>query len=189
MLSLRLRCRLIGSTYATLFPERVRAMVLDSAFDLSASLDDFIVARAEASERALTLVLEQCAADSVSAFHNDGDPFIAFDELMERLDAEPLMVDDTEVGLVHAMDAMFFGLIWEENWSYLTRALAEAQDGNVAGCATSPCSSRSPPPPTRLRQHRRGGRWLRSFTGHWGSAKRTDREEELHASKPQVERR
>jgi pimeloyl-ACP methyl ester carboxylesterase len=120
----------LGSTYATLFPERVRAMVLDSAYDLSAPLAEDMVARAEAHERALTLVLEQCAADSACPFHNDGDPFAAFDELMVRLDAEPLIVDDTEVGLGHAMSAVYEGLMGEWNWSDLMRALARAQDGN-----------------------------------------------------------
>jgi pimeloyl-ACP methyl ester carboxylesterase len=125
----------LGSTYATLFPERVRAMVLDSAFDLSAPSFDWMVQRAEAEERALTLMLEQCAADSACPFHNDGDPFTAFDELMARLDAEPLIVDDTEVGLGHALSAVSTGLVFEEHpwadrWWDLTRALAEAQDGN-----------------------------------------------------------
>ena len=125
----------LGSTYATLFPDRVRVMVLDSAFDLSAPLADWIVPRAEAQEGALNLALEQCAADSACPFHNDGDPFTAFDELMVRLDAEPLMVDDTEVGLGHATQALFEGLMFEEHpvgpdWSKLMRALAEAQEGN-----------------------------------------------------------
>ncbi len=125
----------LGSIYATLFPERVRAMVLDSAFDLSAPLADLIVPRVEAEERALNLMLEQCAADSACPFHNDGNPFAAFDQLLARLDTDPLVVDDTEVGLGHARSALFFGLVYEEHriwaeWSDLTRALAEAQDGN-----------------------------------------------------------
>jgi pimeloyl-ACP methyl ester carboxylesterase len=125
----------LGSAYATLFPERVRAMVLDSAFDLSAPLAEWIVPRAAAEERALTLVLEQCAADSACPFHNDGDPFTAFDELMVQLDTEPLIVDGAEVGLGRAIRAVFAGLIVEEHrfwpdWSDLVRALAEAQDGN-----------------------------------------------------------
>jgi hypothetical protein len=105
-------------------------MFLDSAFDLSAPLTDWIVPRAEALERALTLVLEQCAADSACPFHNDGDPFTAFDDLMARLDAEPLIVYDTEVGVGHALYAVFEGLMREGLWSDLTWALAVAQDGN-----------------------------------------------------------
>lgn len=125
----------LGSVYATLFPERVRAMVLDSAFDLSGPLAEWIVPRAEAGERALTLVLERCAADGACRFRNDGDPFTAFDELMVRLDAEPLIVDDTEVGLGHAIEAVFAGLYFEDHpiwpdWSDLMRALAAAQDGD-----------------------------------------------------------
>ncbi len=120
----------LGSVYATLFPERVRAMVLDSAIDLSAPLADWMVPRAEALERALTLMLQECAADSACPFHNDGEPFVAFDDLMVRLDAEPLVADDTEVGVADAMFAVFWGLLWERDWWDLTRALAEAQDGN-----------------------------------------------------------
>lgn len=125
----------LGSIYATLFPERVRAMVLDSGFDLSAPLADWIVTRAEAQERALTLVLGQCAADSACPFHNDGDPFVAFDDLMARLDTEPLILGDTEVDLGRAVRAVFAGLLFEEHpelpdWSDLMRALAATQDGD-----------------------------------------------------------
>lgn len=125
----------LGSTYATLFPERVRAMVLDAAFDLSAPLADWTVPRVEAQERALTLALEQCAANPYCRFHNDGDPFTAFDDLMARLDAEPLIVDDTEVGARHAYWAVNQGLMREEHgalpdWSALMYALSSAQDGN-----------------------------------------------------------
>lgn len=120
----------LGSTYATLFPARVRAMVLDAAFDLSAPWFDWAVQKAEAQERALTFVLEQCAADSSCPFRNDGDPFTAFDELMARLDAEPIVVGDVEVGLGHAKWAVITGLEFEWKWSDLIQALASAQDGN-----------------------------------------------------------
>jgi pimeloyl-ACP methyl ester carboxylesterase len=120
----------LGSVYATLFPSRVRAMVLDGGYDPSAPLADWTVQQIEAEERTLTLVLERCAVDPSCRFHNDGDPFTAFDDLMARLDAEPLSVDDTEVGVGHALEAVYWGLAWEGSWPDLMRALAEAQDGS-----------------------------------------------------------
>jgi pimeloyl-ACP methyl ester carboxylesterase len=120
----------LGSVYATLFPERVRAMVLDGAFDLSAPGTDWWVARVAAGEQALTAALEQCAANQGCRFYSDGDPFTAFDELMARLDTEPLIVDGSEVGLGHAIEAVWLGLYFEEDWSMLMRALDYAWEGD-----------------------------------------------------------
>jgi len=120
----------LGSVYATLFPERVRAMVLDGAFDLSAASTDWWVPQAAAAEQALTAALEQCASNQGCRFHSDGDPFTAFDELMARLDAEPLIVEGTEVGLGHTIEAVVQGLHFEENWPMLMRALDYAWEGD-----------------------------------------------------------
>jgi hypothetical protein len=83
-------------------------------------------------EQLFNMMMDDCAADSFCSFHNDGDPFAAFDELMLGLDEEPLMVDGTAVGLGHAVLTVVFGLGDEEWWPGLLRVLADAQDGDGA---------------------------------------------------------
>lgn len=120
----------LGSVYATLFPERVRAMVLDGAYDLSAPYADGWVQRLEAQERALDAALLSCGTNQSCAFHSEGDPFTAFDRLLASLDSAPLMAGETEVGLGHALWAVYWGLMSEQQWPYLMNALAQARDGN-----------------------------------------------------------
>jgi len=120
----------LGAVYATLFPDRVRAAVLDGAFsfreyDASPQL--------LAEEAALNGALEACAADSECPFHTNGDPFTAFEDLMTSLDAEPLMVEGFEVGLVDALFAVHTGLYYEERWPDVMQTLADARDGDGAG--------------------------------------------------------
>jgi pimeloyl-ACP methyl ester carboxylesterase len=123
----------LGSVYATVFPDRVRAAVLDGAFDLSAPYAEWWVQRAAAEDQVLTTALEDCAANEFCPFYGDGDPMAAFDELMVRLDDEPLMVDGAELGLARAVDAVWYRLSYEEWWRDLMRALADAWDGDGTG--------------------------------------------------------
>jgi pimeloyl-ACP methyl ester carboxylesterase len=120
----------LGAVYATLFPERVRAMVLDGAYDLSAPHARRRVQKLEAQERALNAALQSCATNSSCAFHSEGDPFTAFDKLLASLDSAPLINGETEVGLGHALWAVYWGLMSEKQWPVLMNALAQAQDGN-----------------------------------------------------------
>lgn len=120
----------MGVIYSTLFPERVRAMVLDGAYDLSASHTDPWVQKLGAQERALNSALASCAADRSCVFHSEGDPFTAFDKLLASLDSDPLVVDGIEIGLGHALWVVYWGLMSEEQWPVLMQALAQARDGS-----------------------------------------------------------
>ena len=78
-------------TWATLFPETVRAAVLDGAADpnadpLESSLQQTAGFEAHADDR----TSPQCSADHECAFHNDGDAEGAFDALMAELDENPI---------------------------------------------------------------------------------------------------
>jgi len=90
-----------------------------------------------AADKALQEALEQCAADIECPFHSGGDPFSAFDDLMESLDVTPLMVndselmeDDFEVGLADALFAVRVDLYREETWPELMQTLADARNGD-----------------------------------------------------------
>ena len=126
----------LGAVYATLFPDRTRAAVLDGAFTFTEKFDN-PYARAD---KALQEALAQCAADIECPFHSGGDPFSAFDDLMESLDATPLMVndselmeDDFEVGLADALFAVRVDLYREETWPDVMQTLADARNGDGSG--------------------------------------------------------
>jgi pimeloyl-ACP methyl ester carboxylesterase len=124
----------LGAVYATLFPDRTRAAVLDGAYTFTETGG---VSEVSAADKALQEALEQCAADIECPFHSGGDPFSAFDDLMESLDATPLMVndselmeDDFEVGLADALFAVRMDLYREERWPDVMQTLADARNGD-----------------------------------------------------------
>lgn len=123
----------LGAVYATMFPQRVRAMVLDGGYDPSAAPEESAVQAAAARERALTAVLDGCAADSLCYFFNSGDPYTAFDQLMVRLEVAPVAVLPSRppVDEGEAWRAVLFALTDEEKWTRLLMALHEAQMGDA----------------------------------------------------------
>ena len=63
---------LIGSTYADLFPDHIRAMVLDGAIDPSLDLEALRAGQAKGFETELRAFLDDCAATTSCAFHEGG---------------------------------------------------------------------------------------------------------------------
>ncbi|HEX9258966.1 MAG TPA: alpha/beta fold hydrolase, partial [Acidimicrobiales bacterium] len=85
----------LGATYATLFPKRVRAMVLDGAADPNAGYEADVRSTVVGLEASLNALLDDCASHKRCAFNNNGQSQKAFDELMDSLDANPLLVEDS----------------------------------------------------------------------------------------------
>jgi pimeloyl-ACP methyl ester carboxylesterase len=87
----------LGATYASLFPNRYRAMVLDGPVDAANYINKPWRDLAEQSagfERGLRRFLQACARDQVacSGFGGD-DPWVAWDELVESAYANPIPAD------------------------------------------------------------------------------------------------
>lgn len=125
----------LGATYATLFPSRVRTMVIDGAEDPTASGEDLNLQQIVGFENAFATLLEKCASDKGCAFHHGGQPGPAFESLMVQLDKEPLLVsaDRVKVNQGVAINAVAEVLYSEDRWPALTRALAAAEKGDGAG--------------------------------------------------------
>lgn len=128
----------LGAVWATLFPDTVRAMVVDGAVDPLA--DDGTEARQTAIglERSLGNLLAACAADRACPINNGGDPGAVFDRIMAALDRDPLPSGDPDLPPVNdgvASWAVVDVLYNEALWPALTSALAEAQRGNGRGLA------------------------------------------------------
>ena len=125
---------LIGSIYAGLFPDRIRALVLDGAIDPTVDLAGLRKAQAVAFEGALDRFLADCSRRTACPFQNGGKPGPAFDALMRRIDASPLpatlLNDPRPVGPTYAWGAVLGALYAPQGWSILAQALTLAQRGD-----------------------------------------------------------
>ncbi|MBA3605341.1 MAG: alpha/beta hydrolase [Actinomycetota bacterium] len=125
----------LGATWATLFPDTVRAAVLDGASDPNADPLEKSLQQVRGFEGTLATYLAQCSADTSCAFHNGGDAEGAFDALMQSLDDAPIPSepDRPDVNRVVALQGVIQAMYDDSFWPRLSEALAAAQDGDGLG--------------------------------------------------------
>ncbi|MFV0306211.1 MAG: alpha/beta hydrolase [Desertimonas sp.] len=125
----------LGATWATLFPDTVRAAVLDGAADPNAEGNAGSLQQAVGFEETLATYLAQCSDDSSCAFHNDGDAEGAFDALMAELDETPIPSEPgrPDVNRTVALQGVVQAMYSDSLWPTLSEALADAQAGDGAG--------------------------------------------------------
>jgi pimeloyl-ACP methyl ester carboxylesterase len=125
----------LGATWATLFPDTVRAAVLDGAADPNADFLESGLQQTAGFERTIDTFLAKCSADDACAFNNDGDAEGAFDALMLELDENPVPGEPgrIEVNRGVALSAVAQAMYSESLWPELEQALADAQAGDGAG--------------------------------------------------------
>jgi pimeloyl-ACP methyl ester carboxylesterase len=125
----------LGAAWATLFPDTVRAMVLDGAADPEADPVESSIQQLRGFERALDAFLAQCSEDEACAFNNRGDAAGAFDTLMAQLDATPIPSAPDRPPLNRAMAtvAVIQAMYRQSFWPALAQSLAAAQAGDGAG--------------------------------------------------------
>ena len=125
----------LGATWATLFPDTVRAAVLDGASDPEADALESSLQQVAGFEASLDTFLARCSADDDCAFHNDGDAEAAFDVLLGELDDDPIPSQpgrppvNRDVAITAAVQSMYS----QSFWPSLERSLAAAQFGDGAG--------------------------------------------------------
>ena len=125
----------IGVTWASLFPDTVRAMVIDGAADQSVGYLQQNLEQAAGFESTFDTFLAECSATADCAFHNGGDAQGAFDDLNAEADASPVpgpsgRPDITQGVLTTAVnDALYSQFTWPQ----LEQALADLQDGDGSG--------------------------------------------------------
>jgi pimeloyl-ACP methyl ester carboxylesterase len=125
----------LGATWATLFPETVRAAVLDGARDPNADMTEWEIQQDKGFEGTLDTYLAKCSADSSCAFHNGGEAEGAFDRLMLDLDDHPIPSAPGRPDITRgvALQAVAEAMYYETRWDRLSEALAAAQHGDGAG--------------------------------------------------------
>jgi pimeloyl-ACP methyl ester carboxylesterase len=125
----------LGTTWATMFPETVRAIVVDGAVDPTASSIQEGMAQAKGFEGQLATFLKQCSERTTCEFHNNGDAEAAFDQLVLDIDAKPLEVskDRTLVTQGVLFTAVAQAMYSDYYWPQLSEALSAAQGGDGKG--------------------------------------------------------
>ena len=121
----------IAQVYAELFPERVRAMVIDGVVELGPTGVETAAAQAVGFESALAAFIEDCDSDDTCPIGPDAEA--AIDELTARTEEQPVPATprdlgpgDMQVGLAGALYAEFL-------WPELAAAVADGLDGDGSG--------------------------------------------------------
>ena len=125
----------LGTTWATMFPETVRAIVVDGAVDPNASSTEEGMNQAKGFEGQLSTFLKQCSAKSTCEFHNGGDAEAAFDKLVLDIDAKPLEVSKERTPVTQGVlfTAVAQAMYSDYYWPQLSEALSAAQKGDGEG--------------------------------------------------------
>jgi pimeloyl-ACP methyl ester carboxylesterase len=121
---------LLGAVYAHLFPERVRAAVLDGAVDPTADTVESSERQAAGFERAFDDFAAHCRARGDGcAVGPDARAFLT--DLLDRARRDPVPTrDGRPVTAGHVLLAVVASLYAKTQWTTLTRALADAAAGD-----------------------------------------------------------
>jgi len=129
----------LGATYAKLFPNRYRAMVLDGPVDADQYIHrpmQNLYEQTSGFEVAWGRLMQACARDQVacSGFGGD-DPWEAFDDLVEQANASPIPADGftddpRPVTGDDIITATLYDVYSKFYWGEITYALAQAAAGD-----------------------------------------------------------
>jgi pimeloyl-ACP methyl ester carboxylesterase len=122
----------LGAVYANLFPERVRAMVLDSAFEPNGdTIEEQYTTQLGGFERAMNNWISWCESDATCAFHA-ADVGARWDALYQQYDESSVTATDGRVTYQSViLRATKAALYTESSWRQLAQALADAEKRNV----------------------------------------------------------
>ncbi|MFZ9864229.1 MAG: alpha/beta hydrolase [Ilumatobacteraceae bacterium] len=127
----------LGATWASLFPDTVRAATLDAAVDPTRGYVDGLVQQAAGFESSLDAFFDWCDANQCDYIDEGSDARASFDALVESLNSSPLVNDDrppTNEGVLGIAVAQ--ALYSQSMWSSLAMNLSAAKDGDGAGLLT-----------------------------------------------------
>jgi pimeloyl-ACP methyl ester carboxylesterase len=125
----------LGTTWATMFPETVRAIVVDGAVDPNASSIEEGLNQAKGFEGQLATFLKQCSERTACEFHNGGNAEAAFDKLVLDIDTSPLEVSKERTPVTQGVlfTAVAQAMYSDYYWPQLSEALSAAQNGDGKG--------------------------------------------------------
>jgi pimeloyl-ACP methyl ester carboxylesterase len=125
----------LGGTWATLFPDTVRAAVLDGASDPDADRLQSSLQQLTGFEASVRRFLAACSAQPTCAIHNRGDAEGFFIRLMRDLADAPVtsLPGRPVVGRDIATTAVIMAMYSDRSWPSLERALLQAHNGDGSG--------------------------------------------------------
>jgi pimeloyl-ACP methyl ester carboxylesterase len=124
----------LGAVYATMFPNQVRAMVLDSAYEPTGdTVEQQFESQIVGFEGAFDNWIKWCESDSTCAF-TATDVGARWDALKQQLDDHSISGTDGRLANNATMeDATFSALYSRSDWPVLGEALAKAERGDPSG--------------------------------------------------------
>ncbi|MGZ4791209.1 MAG: alpha/beta fold hydrolase, partial [Ilumatobacteraceae bacterium] len=124
----------LGATYATMFPDHVRAMVLDSVYEPTGdTVEQQFETQLIGFEGAFNDWIKWCQTDSTCEF-TATDVGARWDALKQQLDDHPLTGADGRLANNATMEsATTEALYSKSDWPVLAQALAKAEKGDPSG--------------------------------------------------------
>ena len=118
----------IGQVYADLFPDNVRAMVLDGAVDNSLDADTRNLEQLVAFEAALNRFIDYCRSTRCFSV----DPQVAIQTLIDRAEASPIAApgEDRPLREGEVLWGLISSLYARFQWGGLANAISDALNGN-----------------------------------------------------------
>ena len=125
----------LGVTWASLYPNTVRAMVIDGAADQTVGYLQQNLQQAAGFESTFDAFLADCAQRTDCVFHNGGDPADAYDALSVAADGDPVRTDDGRPDINQGVltTAVADALYSPSYWPQLAKALDDLQHGDGIG--------------------------------------------------------
>ena len=121
----------LGAVYAEMFPENVRALVLDGAMDPFAGTKERRIQQADGMQRAFDEIATFCATQPDCALGSDPDHATeVFQALVQPLVDAPLPVaNGRELTFTKAIGGVTLGLYSQEAWQAVITGIANLRDG------------------------------------------------------------
>jgi pimeloyl-ACP methyl ester carboxylesterase len=121
----------IGQMLAELFPDRVRAMVIDGVLELGPTGVELAEAQSAGFESALSAFQDDCDSDPSCPLAPDAAG--AVNELIDTVEEEPIPASPRDLGPGELAVGMASPLYSEEQWPTFASAIADALDGDGSG--------------------------------------------------------
>lgn len=120
----------LGAVYAEEFPDRVRAMILDGAFDPTRSTSDRFISSYTGFQASFDAMAALCTQDVQCPLGTDPAAATSvFQSIVQPLREQPVPALDTELDFDGAIGAVILGLYAPQNYSTVIAGIAELQEG------------------------------------------------------------
>jgi len=124
----------LGAVYASMFPDRVRSMVLDAAYEPKGdNLEERYMTQKRGFEKAMNNWIAWCEKEARCAFQSS-DVGARWDALFAKLDNQPVAGKDGRLANQEVLDTATKSALYSQSrWSDLAQALADVESGDAEG--------------------------------------------------------